>query len=135
MKTIFQFLGRHRADSSSPRKIANHRTDSVPSLPVVDPMVQQIVETIAQRLNPEQIYLFGSRAVGTAGPESDIDVLLVHAGKESDRELRLKTHRLFSRPAFSLDVFVLSRDEFDSQKQVANTLAREVLETGILCYG
>ncbi len=101
----------------------------------VDPIARQVVDTIARRLNPEKIYLFGSRAAGTARSESDVDVLLVHAGKENSRDIRLRTHRLFSRPAFSLDVFVLSQDEFESQKHVANSLAREVSETGILCYG
>lgn len=99
----------------------------------LDPVAGRIVEKIAAEVCPEKLYLFGSRAAGTADPESDVDVLLVHSGRESPREVQLKTHRLFPRPEVALDVFVMSPEEFESQKRVANTLAREVSETGILC--
>ena len=99
----------------------------------LDPAAARIVERIAAEVCPEKLYLFGSRASGTADPESDVDVLLVHSGRESPREVQLKAHRLFPRPEVALDVFVMTPDEFESQKNVANTLAREVSETGILC--
>ena len=101
----------------------------------LDPVAGRVVETIAAEIRPERIYLFGSRAAGTADPESDVDVLLVHSGRESPREVQLKAHRLFPRPEVALDVFVMTPAEFESQKRVPNTLAREVLETGILCHG
>jgi len=101
----------------------------------IDPVADRVVKIIAAKVRPEKIYLFGSRASGKAGPESDVDVLLLCSGIESSREIRLKTHRLFRHPSFSLDVFVLSPDEFETQRRVANTLAREVSETGILCHG
>ena len=100
-----------------------------------DSVAGRVVATIAAEIRPERIYLFGSRASGTAGPESDVDVLLVYAGKEAPREVQLKAQRLFRKPAIPLDVFVLSPEEFESQKRVANTLAREVSETGIRCHG
>ena len=130
MKTIFPFRSGPRADAVASRETFDHRT-----APVADPVAKQVVDTIARELAPERIYLFGSRARDKASPESDVDVLLVHKGRGSSRDIRLKAHRLFSRPAFALDVFVLSHDEFESQKRVANTLAREVFETGILCHG
>lgn len=101
----------------------------------LDAVAQGVVNAIAAGVRPKKIFLFGSRARGTAGPESDVDVLLIYSGRESAREIRLKTHRLFPRPAFSLDVFVLTPEEFSAQRRVANTLAREVVETGILCHG
>lgn len=101
----------------------------------LDPIAGRVVATIAAAVRPEKIYVFGSRASGTAGPESDVDVLLVYSGRESPRDIQLKTQRLFRKPAIPLDVFVLTPDEFESQKRVANTLAREVSETGILCHG
>jgi predicted nucleotidyltransferase len=99
----------------------------------LDPVAGRVVETIAAEIRPERIYLFGARAAGNAGTESDVDVLLVHSGRESPREVQLKAHRLFPRPAVALDVFVMTPEEFESQKRVANSLAREVSETGILC--
>ena len=104
-------------------------------VPVADPVARHVVEAISTQLRPEKVYLFGSRASGRANPESDVDVLLIYDGHESHRDIRIKTHRLFQNPTFSLDVFVQSSKEFDAQKKVANTLAREVMERGILCHG
>ncbi len=101
----------------------------------IDPVAGHVVEKIAAAVHPEKIYLFGSRASGAAERESDVDVLLVYAGNEAPREIQIKTQRLFRKPAIPLDVFVMSPEEFESQKRVANTLAREVFETGILCHG
>ena len=34
-----------------------------------------------------------------------------------------------------MDLFVMTPVELESQRQVANTLAREVSERGLVCYG
>ena len=102
--------------------------------PAPDSVAGRVVAAIAAEIRPRRIYLFGSRTTGRADSESDVDILLVHSGRESPREVQLKTHRLFPRPEVALDVFVMTPEEFESQKRVANTLAREVSETGILCH-
>ena len=110
------------------------QAQSIPAT-VQDPVARHVVETIAAHLHPEKVYLFGSRACEKATPDSDVDVLLICNGRESPRDIRLKAHRLFKKPTFSLDVFVQSSKQFEVQKRVANTLAREVAERGVLCYG
>lgn len=101
----------------------------------MDDLVRSVVQTISKAIKPDKIFLFGSRATGNAERGSDIDLLVVYSGPKAKREVRLETHRLFERPEFSLDVFVLRPEEFEAQKKVANTLAREVSERGIVCYG
>jgi len=100
-----------------------------------DPLVDKVVQKIATSIRPEQIILFGSRACGAAGEASDIDLVVVYSGAKSKRELKLEIHRLFPHPDFSMDVFVLSPEELESRKRIANTLAREVSERGVVCYG
>lgn len=124
----------HFIDSTESGDAMTLQTQSITAT-VQDPVARHVVETIAANLHPEKVYLFGSRASETATPDSDVDVLLICNGRESSREIRLKTHRLFKHPSFSLDVFVQSSQEFEAQKRVANTLAREVAERGVLCYG
>jgi predicted nucleotidyltransferase len=101
--------------------------------------VEEIVQRIADHLRPEKIILFGSRAQGKAqgkaSPESDIDLLIVYAGPKSKREVKLEVHSLFKHPDFSMDVFVLTPQELEMQKAIANTLAREVTESGVVFYG
>jgi len=100
-----------------------------------DPLVERVVRRISETIKPDRIILFGSRAQGRARPESDIDLVLIYSGPQSKRDLKVAVHRLFPRPDFSMDVFVLTPQELESQQHVANTLAREVTERGVVCYG
>lgn len=102
---------------------------------MTDPVVDRIVRRIADSIHPDKIILFGSRASGTAKPESDVDLLIVYGGQKTKRDLKLEIHGLFEHPDFSMDLFVLSPDEIERQRHVANTLAREASEKGIVVYG
>ena len=96
-----------------------------------DNLVESIVKRIAQTIKPERIVLFGSRADGVVRDDSDIDLLIIYNGSLSKREVKFRIRRLFPHPDFSLDIFVLTPEEFDKQKNIANTLAREVAEKGV----
>ena len=55
-------------------------------------MLDRMVEIIVEQVNPERIMLFGSRARGEAGPDSDVDLLIVEPepfgrGRSRRREL------------------------------------------------
>ncbi len=100
-----------------------------------DSLVNKIVNKIVEAIAPDQIILFGSRALGKAQKESDVDLLLVYSGPKSKREIKLKIYNLFPHPDFSMDLFVLSPEELNQQKKIANTLAREASERGVVCYG
>ena len=102
---------------------------------MTDPLVEQVVHRIAEAIHPRQIILFGSRATGQARPDSDLDLLIVYSGDKSKREIKLAVQRLFPARDFSMDVFVLTPDELETYRHVANTLAREASERGVVCYG
>ena len=42
-----------------------------------DPIVAEIIRRLVAAYEPERIYLFGSKARGDAGPDSDYDLLVV----------------------------------------------------------
>lgn len=100
-----------------------------------DPLVERVVKQIAELVHPQKIILFGSRATGQARPDSDLDLLIVYSGKKSKREVKLDVQRLFPARDFSMDLFVLTPEELDKFRHVANTLAREASERGVVCYG
>ena len=102
---------------------------------VADPLVDRVVRRIAEHVRPDRIILFGSRARGTGRPDSDIDLVVIYSGPKSEREVSLEIHRLFPHPEFSMDLFVMRPEDLDSRRHVANTLAREVSEHGVVCYG
>lgn len=51
---------------------------------VTDSKIEEMVDRIAERFNPEKIILFGSHARGTAGPDSDADLLVVMIGGDGN---------------------------------------------------
>jgi predicted nucleotidyltransferase len=102
---------------------------------VADPLVNRVVRRIVQAIHPERVILFGSRARGTNRPDSDLDLLVLYSGPKSKREVSLEIHQLFPRPDFSMDLFVMRPEEMESQRHIANTLAREAHEHGIVCHG
>ena len=100
-----------------------------------DPLVERVVRRIARSVKPESVILFGSRASGNARTESDIDLVVVYSGPMTKRQVQIGIHKLFPNPHFSMDLFVLTPEELESQRSVPNTLAREVSQRGIVCYG
>ena len=100
-----------------------------------DPLVERVVRRIARSVKPERVILFGSRASGQPREDSDIDLVVVYSGSKTKREVQVGIHKLFANPDFSMDVFVLTPEELESQKTIPNTLAREVSEHGVVCYG
>lgn len=100
-----------------------------------DPVVDRVVRRIARSVKHDRVILFGSRATGQAREDSDIDLVVVYSGPKAKREVQIGIHKLFPNPDFSMDLFVVTPDELESQKRVPNSLAREVSERGVVCYG
>ncbi len=53
------------------------KTDGQLAVAADDPTLVEITRRLVETYRPQRIYLFGSRARGTAGPESDYDLLVV----------------------------------------------------------
>lgn len=82
------------------------------------------------------IYLFGSRAKGTARPRSDWDVLLVLRDPVegwADEAMRLGA--LFYGSPFSVDLHVFGEREFLEEHDLPGTLPSIVLRRHELLYG
>jgi predicted nucleotidyltransferase len=97
--------------------------------------VDQIVQTIVAAHRIEKIILFGSQARGTAGQDSDIDLLVVADIPGTSHERRIAIRRLFVKPDFSMDLFVLTPDEFERQKVIPNCVSFTAAQEGRVLYG
>ena len=53
-----------------------------------DAKLQEIVRRLVEAVEPDRIILFGSRARGDAGPDSDLDLLII---KDSDAPRHRRT--------------------------------------------
>jgi len=89
---------------------ANRHTDAV---------LDEIVRRLVAIFQPERIYLFGSRARGDAGPDSDYDLLMVlDQLDEPSYHLAQRAHSLLWGLGTAADILVWSREAFDSRLHV-----------------
>ena len=102
-----------------------------------DPTLREIVRCLADAYHPLRIYLFGSKARGDAGPDSDYDLLLVVAddAPAQRQRSRLAYETLWRRGARgAVDALVCSRSYFDARRHLKASLPGTVLREGKLLY-
>lgn len=94
-------------------------------------MVERIV---VKRFAPEKVILFGSHARGEAGPDSDVDLLIVMQpkGRKSAQELEIrKALRAFRVPK---DLVVTTPEDFAWRSKVPGTIERPAALEGRVLY-
>ena len=96
--------------------------------------INTIINTIITGYQPEKIYLFGSYASGNASEQSDIDLLIIKSTTEKTNKRAMHIHQLFNPYIYNLDVIVYTPDEFESSKDMINTLAYFVNKDGKIVY-
>jgi uncharacterized protein len=100
-----------------------------------DPELEAIIGRLVRLLNPERIYLFGSRARGDHDPESDYDLLVVVKNSSLPRYKRDQAaFRALRGVGVPKDVLVLTRKEFEGQRRVISSLPATVEREGALIY-
>jgi predicted nucleotidyltransferase len=90
---------------------------------------------VVAHFDPLQVILFGSRSRGEAGPDSDIDLLVVlddgaptaKLGWRSAFEARKDFHR-------AVDIVPCRRRWFDDKRAVIGSLAHMAAEDGVVIY-
>lgn len=103
--------------------------------PAEDAVLAEIVRRLVAVYSPERIFLFGSRARGDSGYDSDYDLLLIvpdDALPERSRS-RLAYQVLWGTGA-AADVLVWPRRRFESRLHLAASLPATVLREGKLVY-
>src|SRR5438067_6234752 len=80
--------------------------------------IGRIVKCIVKKFAPERIILFGSQARGDAGPDSDVDLLVVMPVEGSVREKRLEISLALPDLPVSVDVIVTTPEKFAWRKDV-----------------
>jgi predicted nucleotidyltransferase len=105
------------------------------SATVAEPPLGEIVRQLVDALQPEQIYLFGSRARGDSQVDSDYDFMVIVAESNSPPHRRAQlAHRALHRIRVAADILVSTRQEFDRFLSVPGSLAATILREGRLLY-
>ena len=98
--------------------------------------IARLVRIVVDAWNPDAIWLFGSRARGTADAESDWDLLVVVPDTTAERLTHdlLAGWELARRAGVRADVIACAARDFDDDANVTNTLAYEATHFGMLLH-
>lgn len=106
--------------------------------PLTPELLEQMTEAIVQAVASEQIVLFGSQSRGTAGPHSDVDLLVVAAEGFGPHRSRIKeiTHisKLVSKFGMPTDILLYSQQEVEDWKSSRNHITTRALQEGRVIY-
>jgi predicted nucleotidyltransferase len=92
------------------------------------------VKLIVREFQPELIILFGSRARGDAGPDSDVDLLVVLPVAGSKREKRLEIRRALRGVPAPVEIVVSTPEEFEWRREIVGTIEYPAVKEGKILY-
>jgi len=94
-----------------------------------------IIERLVEAYEPDRIYLFGSKARGDYGPDSDFDLMVVvpDDALENRKRSRLAYERLWGTGT-AADVLVWTHGRFESRAHLRASLSGTILREGRLLY-
>ena len=97
-------------------------------------IIREMVRRIVEKFDPVQIILFGSYARGTAGPDSDVDRLVVmpinNSHKEKNLEVSLELHAM----GLAKDVFVVTPEEVQKYRDIVGSIIKTAVHEGKVLY-
>jgi uncharacterized protein len=94
-----------------------------------------MVRRLEKAFHPDQIYLYGSRARGEDGPDSEYNLMLVVSTSQSPRYKRdQQAFRALCGLGVPKEVMVLTRADFEAGRKVICSLPATVLREGRLLY-
>jgi predicted nucleotidyltransferase len=102
--------------------------------PSVERAIQKMVRRIVHQFRPNRVILFGSHARGNAGPDSDVDLLVVmpvHGPKHKKQvQIRLALHDIH----VPTDIIVTTPEEFEWRKEIPGTIEYPAVKEGKVLY-
>ena len=102
--------------------------------PKGDKMIREMVNRIVEHFDPERIILFGSSARGDAGPDSDVDLLVVMPIQDSKREKQLEIRALLRGIRLAKDIVVTRPEDFEWRKDIVGTIEYPATKEGKVLY-
>jgi predicted nucleotidyltransferase len=97
--------------------------------------IKRMVKRIVQRFHPERIILFGSHARGDAGPDSDVDLLIVMPVAGSTFEKAIEIGVALHDIPIPKDIIVSRPEDFAWRKDIVGTIEWPAAHEGKVLYG
>jgi len=96
--------------------------------------VLEMARRIKTLFHPERIILFGSHARGDAGPDSDVDLLVVMGADGSKRRQAFQIDLALKGILLPADIIVVTPEEIEKHRDCVGTVIWEALREGKVLY-
>jgi predicted nucleotidyltransferase len=100
----------------------------------IDKIIREMVRRVVEGFHPEMIVLFGSHARGNAGPDSDVDLLVVMPVNGSKRDLTIKIRKALAGIGLAKDVVVATPEELARYRDLVGTIIYPAMHEGTVVY-
>ena len=97
-------------------------------------IITTMADRIVSRFEPSQVVLFGSHARGTAGKDSDVDLLVVMPDGTDRRRAAVEMRVLLADMPVAKDIIVTTPDDIARRGHVIGTVLRPALREGTVLY-
>ena len=104
-------------------------------------MTNELEQTLAEMVSrnvrvfqPEKVILFGSLSRGDAGPDSDVDLLVVTQVEGSRRQMAIEMRMALSDITVPKDIVILTQEEMDAFRNVVGHIAYTASREGKVLY-
>jgi predicted nucleotidyltransferase len=100
--------------------------------------ITELLEEIKRRIlaisDPEQIILFGSHARGIAGPDSDLDLLVIEEGIDAPRRESVRLRAALRGLLVPIDVLVATPNQIERYRNSIGLIYNSILREGKVIY-
>lgn len=100
-----------------------------------NPTLREIVRRLVEAYEPDSVYLFGSKARGEDGPDSDYDLMVVVPDQAPPERRRSRlAYQALRGTGTAADVLVWTRRAFDERLDLKASLPYAIVHEGKLLY-
>jgi len=105
---------------------------------ITNEILAEVTRRIVNKLDPDEVILFGSYAWGTPHKDSDLDLCVILPDDIPDFnriEWGVRALNALDDMTVDVDVLIKTRSDVDTFKIVPASLTRKIVEEGKLLYG
>ena len=96
--------------------------------------IRKMVRLIVKQFHPDKIILFGSHARGNAGPDSDVDLLVVMEADGAKRRKQIEIRLALHDVRVPKDIIVTTPEDYEWRKDAVGTIERAAAREGEVLY-
>ncbi|MFQ5640165.1 MAG: nucleotidyltransferase domain-containing protein [bacterium] len=96
--------------------------------------INKVARRIADALSAERVILFGSYARGTAGKNSDVDLMIIAESDLPRFKRSRQLYKLFRPYPFGMDLLVFTPEEIERGRKSPFSFVSTVLKEGKTLY-